>query len=134
MLYDSTGILRYSNEVSHRLVLEIDREIVRYYRSLIPKHFSTNLPRYVPHITVVRPEKEVPINLEFWGKYEGLEVPFLYDNQIQCGKVYYWLNAFCKKLEEIRLELGLPVISQYGQPPEGFTRVFHITICNKKTS
>jgi hypothetical protein len=70
--------------------------------------------------------------MEVWGKYEGQEIDFSYENVIHSGTVYYWLNAFSTKLEEIREELGLPVSSQYTLPPEGFVKCFHITIANQK--
>ncbi len=133
-LYDSVGILHYSMSDfgSHRLVLEVDSEIARYYRSFIPKHIRTNLPRYKPHVTVVRPEKETPVHLEAWGKYQDQEVPFQYSGILQSGKVYFWINVFCTRLEQIRQELGLPVSSQYTRPPEGYVKCFHATVANMK--
>src|SRR4051812_11826880 len=71
-MFQSTGILRYSQDGdTYRLVVEVDPELSRYYRSMIPKCVETNKPRWAPHITVVRPEKEVPLDLTAWGKYEG---------------------------------------------------------------
>jgi len=130
-LHKTTGILRYSPE-GYRLAVEAEQEISDYYRSLIPKWLPVNRPRWPAHITVVRQEKETPVNLEFWGRYEGEPVEFWYSPEIQQGKVYYWLNCFCRKLEDIRLELGLPVVSQYTLPPEGFRKCFHMTIANCK--
>ena len=83
-------------------------------------------------MTVVREEKEEVVNREFWGRYEGEEVPFSYDPTVQMGKIYFWLNVFCVRLEEIRLELGLPCVSQYTLPPEGFLKCWHMTIANQK--
>jgi hypothetical protein len=80
----------------------------------------------------VRPEKEAPVNLEHWGKYEGEPLTFLYEPYVYEGTVYYWLNIWCVRLEEMRRELGLPVVSQFTLPPEGFTKCFHCTIANKK--
>jgi hypothetical protein len=97
---------------------------------MLPKSISTNRQLYKAHISVVR--KEVPHNMDVWGKYEGQEIDFKYDNVIYSGNGYYWLNAFSVKLEEIRLELGLPVESLYTMPPDGFRKCFHITIGNKK--
>jgi hypothetical protein len=134
VLHKSTGILRYtSNKDSfYRLALEVDQELSNYYRSLIPKWVDVSRPRWPAHITIVRPEKETPIHLDSWGKYEGEELDFLYAPEVQQGKIYFWLNAFCQKLENIRLELGLPVRSEYTLPPEGFKKCFHITIGNCK--
>ena len=145
-LHESTGILRYFSPVApgtpetqhtkgptqfHKLIVEIDPNIAAFYRSLIPKWHDWNVPLYPSHISVVRKE-EIP-NLDLWGKHEGEEVKFLYSPIVQMGKVYFWLNVFCKRLEEIRVELGLPVSSPYTRPPEGFQKCFHTTIANNKT-
>lgn len=130
--HESIGVLRYSFDTGHKLIVEVDQEISNFYRSLIPKFYSTNRPRYPAHITVVRSVKESPTNLEFWGKYEGEEINFVYSPIIHQDDVYFWLNAFCNKLEDIRSELGLSAVSQWTLPPSGFRRCFHITIANQK--
>ena len=131
ILYTSTGILRYHYQgAGYKLAVDIDPEITRFYRSLIPKNIKTNPQMYDAHISVVR--KEVPPNLEFWERYEGQEIEFLYSPIIYYGEVYVWLNCFSKRLEEIRLELGLPVDSPYTRPPSGLEKTFHSTICNLK--
>lgn len=132
-LCTSTGTLRYSFNDGYKLIVEVDQGISDYYRSLIPKYIVANPPRYPAHITVVRSYKETPTNLEPWGKYEGEKVEFFYDPEIKSGRVFHWLNAFCKRLEDIRLELGLPVVSEYTLPPEGFVKCFHITVANQKS-
>ena len=132
-LFESVGILRYSIKAGYgyRLVVEIDPDIADYYWKLIPLwKGKPNKQMYKPHISVVR--NEVPGNLAAWGKYDGQEVKFLYSNHVYQGTLYWWLNAFCVRLEEIRTELGLPVSSPYTLPPEGFTKCFHITIGNSK--
>lgn len=128
-LYESVGILRYSTEPSNLRVV-VDPAIADYYRALIPKYIRTNRQMYPAHVSVVR--KEIIPNVDFWGKYEGEEVLFYYSNTVNSGQVYYWINVFCKRLEEIRLELGLPVSSPYTLPPEGFHKCFHCTIGNAK--
>lgn len=134
MIYESTGVLRYTTTPEYRLVVNIDQDLADYYRSLIPKWKLVNRPRWPAHITIVRPGKEEPVNLEFWGKYEGESLQFLYDSHIHKGEVYYWLNIWSIRLEEIRKELGLPVSTQYTIPPKGFVKTFHCTIANIKTS
>ena len=129
-MFSSTGTFRYQE--NYRLVVEVDQDLADYYRSLIPKWMPSQRPRWPAHITVVRAEKEIPPDLSSWGKYEGVPVKFFYEPRIYCGKIYYWLNIFCKRLEEIRAETGLSVTSQYTLPPEGFDKVFHMTIANKK--
>lgn len=133
MLFKSSGPLRYStdNKGLPKLIVEVDPGISGFYRSLIPKWHKVNSQMYAPHISVVRKEPVIP-NRNKWEAYEGYEVDFLYSNYIYNGQVYWWLNAFSKKLEEIRLELGLPVSSPYTLPPEGFDKCFHLTLGNSK--
>ena len=131
-LHKSKGLLRYSNagDVGLKLILDVDPEIARFYRSLIPKYIITNPQKYTPHISVVRHEHS--INMEYWGKYENEQIEFEYSNHIHNGTVYWWLNAFSTRLEEIRVELGLYVHDKYTQPPEGYLKTFHITLGNTK--
>jgi hypothetical protein len=107
MLFKSTGILRYSND-PYRLVLDVDPEISRYYRSMVPKIHVLNPQKFAPHVTVVRAEHEVPLQLDAWGRYEGESVDFEYEPTIYHGTIYFWLNVFCTRLEDIRKELCLP--------------------------
>lgn len=126
-LHKSTGILKY---YPNKLIVEIDQEISNYYRKLIPKWIKTNKQMYQAHISVVR--NEIPPNMQYWDKYEGNEIEFYYENIVRFGTVYCWLNVFSTRLEEIRIELGLPVSSMYTLPPEGFTKCFHATLGNFK--
>lgn len=132
-MFKSTGQLRYSRkEDNFWLVLDIDKQIADYYRSFIPKQYIYNLPRYLPHISIVRKEK--PLNIDVWGKYNGEDTDFYYDGYVYIGNLYCWIDAFSDKLEKIREELGLPVHSTITMPPEGFKRNFHITLVNFKSS
>jgi hypothetical protein len=114
------------------LVVNADQELSNYYRVLIPKWKNAKSQMYPAHITVVREGLEEPKNLEFWGKYQGEKIEFYYSPEVQEGTVYFWLNIFSVRLEEIRIELGLSVHSEYTLPPEGFTKCFHMTVGNKK--
>jgi hypothetical protein len=131
-LFWSKGPLRYSidNAGRPKLNVMVDPGIVSLYRDLMPLYYTCYPQMYPPHISVVR--KEVPPRMDLWGKYEGDEVEFAYSNYIYEGTVYWWLNAFSTRLEEIRVELGLPITSLYTRPPDSFEKVFHITIGNKK--
>lgn len=129
-MFRSVGTLRYHNEPLLKLVVDIDQEISNYYRSLLPKYIKPNPQMYGAHISVVR--REIPPNMEFWGKYEGEEIEFFYEPGVKFDKVYCWLNVWCNRLEDIRKELGLPVFSKYTIPPEGFLKCFHTTIGNFK--
>lgn len=131
-LFGSTGCLRYSltNSGGYSLKVMVDQQIADYYFSLIPKCIYRNRQMYPAHISTVR--NEVPPYLNVWGKHEGKEVEFFYSNEIEHGTVYWWLNVFSKQLEEIRLELGLNVLSLYTKPPEGWNKTFHLTLANCK--
>ena len=132
MLFTSRGILRYNSDNNGlpKLNVLVDQGISDFYRSLIPKYETARRQMYAAHISVVR--KEVPTNWQYWGIYEGEEVEFTYCNIVNRGTVYWWLNAFSKRLETIRTELGLPISSMYTRPPDGWVRCFHITIGNSK--
>lgn len=128
----SLGTMRYSIwEGGRRLVVEVDPELVKYYRSLVPGHLPVQPSRWKPHITVVRAHKEVPSNLGAWEKYEREEVEFTYTTHIHMDGTYYWLNVACERLSKVRQELGLPVKSKWTRPPSG-DDCFHITIGNRK--
>ena len=154
-MFESKGKLHYSIGQYHKLIVEIDPEIVRYYRSLIPKYIQTNSQMYPAHISVVR--HEIVTNLQYWNKYEGEEIHFQYEGYVFNDNVYYWINCFSKRLEEIRVELGLPLLKKtessflqfvkrllfvllgksitpriYTKPPEGYKKVFHCSIGNSK--
>jgi hypothetical protein len=127
-LFKSTGKLLY---VENKLILEIDKELSKYYFSLVPKSYKLNPQKYDPHISVVR--NEIPPRMEYWYKYQNEFIDFLYEPYVYSGPIYYWLNTFSNRLEEIRLELGLPVSSEYTRPPGGFFKCFHTTIGNVKS-
>ena len=127
MLYKSTGPLLYEGS---KLIVAVDPHVALFYRSLIPKYYGVTGQRYSPHISVVR--KETPPNMDAWKKYEGLPVDFYYDPIIDNDDRYWWLNVYSTRLEEIREELGLPNVNMYLTPPDGFKKVFHMTLGNTK--
>lgn len=128
VLHESTGVLRYGD--NWRLVLEIEQELADYYRSLIPRYYGVVRPGYRAHVTVVRPEKEIPPDHSCWGQYEGLVVPFQYSSEIRTceTKRFFWLDVYCRQLELIRLELGLSVRRMFNDPTLGCWKCFHCTI------
>jgi hypothetical protein len=127
------GRLNYSmDHVGYRLVITLSRDFGAYYRSLIPKSLPVQAPKYPPHVTVIRSGRDVPTNLEAWGKYQGDIIEFQYPSYVHVGRDYYWLEVWCDRLEEIRVELGLQPVSQWTRPPGGRARCFHTTIGNRK--
>ena len=131
-MFSSVGIIYYNDSAGFRLTVEVDPELSDYYRSLIPKYYKVQKPRWSAHITVVRPEKEIPPKLRYWGEYEDEKIEFFYDPYIYRDKGYFWINTWCKRLEHIREELGLTNISKYTLPPTGLNKCFHCTIGNYK--
>lgn len=127
MLFFSSGVIHYRPD---HLVVDVDQEITRYYRSLLPKTIYLNTQMYSSHISIVR--KETPRHPQFWGKYEGQTVGFYYNNVIRNGTLYYWLDVFSIRFEIIRVELGLTVSSPFIEPPPGFLHCFHTTLGNVK--
>ena len=125
MLYETVGILRYS--MPYKLIVEVDAQLAPYYRSLLPKNLKVNPPRYAPHISVLR--EEVPVNIDVWGTHT--EVAFSYGSTVYGDDLYYWLEVEAPALERIRVELGLPPVSRLTKSPDGIHR-FHITIGNTK--
>ena len=119
----SFGTLRYGD--SNWLVVDVDSELARYYRSFIPKNCLFNVPLHSPHITVVNGRFEVPVKSDKWKLYEGETIEFDYNTQIYVDELYMWLHVDCKRLEEIRTELGL---TECFDNDKGF----HITIANMK--
>lgn len=125
----SEGTLDYSvTDGYYRLVVLVDRELHRFYRSLIPPYYTCRPQRYPPHITVVRGENP---KTGVWGKYQGTLVEFSYDSFLHHDGVYWWFNCFSDRLTQVRLELGLPSSYRLTRPPDG-TECFHSTVGNSK--
>jgi hypothetical protein len=121
MWYSSVGVLRYGP--GRRLVVEVDQGIADFYRALIPKWMPTQPQRYGAHVSVVR--KETPLQTEHWGRYDGHETVFEYSNQIEQNEVFFWLPVQCRRLMDIRVELGLPAHPWW-------VNQFHVTIGNRR--
>lgn len=103
-------------------VAYVDPEIGKYYYSLIPKARYASRQKYPPHITVVRKDLESANGLD-WDQYNGKLITVYYENVLRSSDIYYWLDAWSKDIEEIRVSLGLP--------PHRFDR-YHITVGNTK--
>lgn len=131
-LLSAIGTLSYSYSLSYgyKLIVNVDPEIVSVLRRLAPKYLRLNPQKYAPHISVVR--KEIPGNLDEWGKYEGQPVEFNYSTFVYNDETYYWIRAYSDRLKEIRVGLGCRSWSELTRPPSG-EDCFHITIGNTKT-
>lgn len=128
-LHTSVGRLRYAQN-SFWLCVDVNQDIANMYLALLPKAWQPQRPKWPAHITVVRDEP--PPNEAAWKKYDGQPLEFYYLSGVKQGKIYWWLDVYCKQLEEIRLELGLPVVNLFEPPLPGFRKRFHMTIANCK--
>jgi len=128
-MFKSIGTLIYSELPQIKLALEIDPQIAKYYRSLIPKYISLSVPMHAPHISVIR--KAIPPNMNLWGKYQGEQIEFTYDPEICFGTVYCLIKCYSTRLEDIREELGLSRHSSVTRPPDE-QPCFHTTLGNFK--
>lgn len=121
-VFKSTGRLSYRKK--NWITIWVDDEISRYYRSTIVtpgEHKMIGRPMYRTHITVVNGRHEPDACLHSaWGKYEGELVHFTYTGLVNFAKGKWFLKCRCKRMGDIREELGLPRIFA-NRPP-------HITI------
>ena len=97
-------------------VIELDREITRYYRWWLQKerHIILQQPAWDAHISVVRGERLTPEQMKMWKKQQGRIVDFVYEHgDIQVSKDkdapghFFWIRVDCHAVDEIRTELGL---------------------------
>lgn len=120
-MFDSKGTFHYGPGM--RAVLLVDQGIADFYLALVPKSIKLNNQFYPAHVSTVR--REIPPKMELWGAHEGEEIPFQYSPIIVHDETYYWLDVNCERLQQIRIELGLPAF-----PP--WRNLYHITIGNCK--
>lgn len=97
-------------------VIELDREITRYYREWLKreKHIILQQPAWDAHISVVRGERIPQKYKDMWKKRQGQRVEFIYEHgDIQVSKDkdapgwFHWIRVHCPTVDEIREELGL---------------------------
>lgn len=95
-------------------LLICDEEIPKYYgwyckRWGMPVQTGS---RWRTHISFIRGEK--PQRMPFWGRREKERVEFRYTHLVRWenGK-HAWLDVYCPRLSEIRVELGLKAKSTY---------------------
>jgi hypothetical protein len=132
-LVSATGVFRYSlDPQGPKLIVALGRDFGAYYRSLVPDWMPIQGTRFPPHVTVCRAGRDKDPNMAHWGKYEGQQVRFEYVPYIHVGRDYFWLEVFCDRLEEVRIELDLTPVREWTKPPGGRVRCFHTTIGNNK--
>lgn len=123
--HQGSGIIKYDphrgdmkGRINWWCVVDVDREITRYYRWWLQKekHIILQQPSWDAHITIIRGEIACAKHPALWKKYQNHKVDFLYEHgNIRCekdkkiGGHYYWIDVECPLLSKIRAELGLPV-------------------------
>lgn len=110
--------------VNQWCVVEIDKEITRYYRWWLQyeKHIRLAPPSWDAHISVVRGDGGDKVATEFqhlWKKYHKQPLQFIYAHvsnyKVVRSKLsssadngeYYIVDVECPTIENIRKELGL---------------------------
>lgn len=117
-MYKITGKI----EVRPRsIVANVDNEIGRYYRSLVPRYYYIQPPKYHLHATVVRSGEVELITKTFSGTIDIYYSPVIYYKE-----PYFWLNCWSEEIAKIREELGL---RKFRFPDQ---TSYHITIGNIK--
>lgn len=122
MWHRSIGTICYGPG-NQRAVLAVDQGIADFYFSLIPKWVRAWPQRHGAHVSVVR--REVPPNMDAWGRHEGERVEFEYEDEVSNDETYLWLDVRCPRVAEVRAELGLSPL-----PP--WRNGYHLTIGNVK--
>lgn len=131
-MYTSTGTIVYD---PHRggmkkrtqwwCIVEVDREITRYYRHWINKignplaieDDNLKQPSWDAHISIIRGEKPYPDRMHLWKKYHGKKITFKYDHvgDFKIGHAravgdapgkFFIVEVDCPELIDIRKEFG----------------------------
>lgn len=127
MWHEGTGKIIYDphrGEMKRRTnwwaVVNVDREITRYYRDWVKRTRWVNLcqPSWDAHISIIRGEKPKPHLMHLWKKYHGEQITFKYKHDVYNAGEYnsdptrvknYWMiDIDCPVLLDIRKELELP--------------------------
>jgi hypothetical protein len=104
-------------------ILEVDREITRYYRERLRSELHLHLqpPSWDAHVSVVRGERLATDKRHLWKKYANKRIEIAYslpgeyyegrshlkDKQVDGGR-FFIVNIKSQELMDIRHELGLP--------------------------
>jgi len=94
-------------------VVEVDREITRYFRWWVKKEFWIDLkqPSWDAHISIIRGETPPKHLQHLWKKYDGQRIEFRYKHHVrQSGRPdhYWFVEVDCPLLKQIRDEFGFP--------------------------
>lgn len=109
----------------HWCIIEVDKEITRYYRYQFKKRFGYELysPSFDAHVSVLKglwtPEME-----NDWKYLDGITVEVWYDSNLYWNNKHVWLNTYCEEYFTLR---------EYYQIPDWNTKDFgHLTVGKTK--
>ena len=126
MWLEGTGKIVYDpyrggmkNRANWWCVVELDREITRYYRWWVERRYHvTGLcqPSWDAHISVIRGEKPDPDVMHLWKKYDKQVVKFKYKHEPRMvtdtfyNEVgdFWFVDIDCPQLLDIRREFNKP--------------------------
>ena len=89
----------------HWCIIEIDKEITRYYRTQFKKRFGIELyaPSFDAHISTLRGEAEYTNQMqENWKYLNSRQVEIWYDSNLYWNNQHVWLNTYCQEYFDIR--------------------------------
>jgi hypothetical protein len=123
-MYTSTAKIQYGPGV--KIWGLVDKDLVKYYQSLIPKYIDYQKQKYEPHISLIRVVEQLREDFAFkyWWKYQAFTFEFTYDGILRHDDKYIWMDVRSPEIVRIREELGLRGY-RYGD-------CSHITIGNFK--
>lgn len=117
MIYKSYGKIKYdpiserSTFKPHWVILQCDREIVRYYQHVFYTLYFKKMQTAVwsSHVSILRGEK--PNKPENWKLYNGRTIEFEYEFNGAAGfntnGKHFWLKCRSPEFGKIRESLGL---------------------------
>ena len=126
MFVKGSGIIKYDpprygmkKKTQWWAVVEVDKEITRYFRWWIKKELWIDLcqPSWDAHISIIRGERPSNDKKDLWKKYDGMKIDFKYSlNVRQSGDTTGWdrpshfwfVEVECPQLKQIRDEFGFP--------------------------
>ena len=105
----------------HWCIIELDKEITRYYRYLFKKRFGYDLysPSFDAHVSLLKGFETPKMSTE-WKNLDGKVVEVLYDSNLYWNHQHVWLNSYCEEYFTLR---------EFYEIPDWNTKDFsHITV------
>lgn len=107
IIYDP---LRAGKASSYWAIIEMDKELTRYYREQFKKKFGIILfsPAFDAHISLIRGDYEKTKEMDKNWKYlDGKIVEVWYDSNLYWNEKHVWLNTYCEEYFKIREEYNV---------------------------